>query len=146
MYHLSVNSDIMLIMFVVPVWLLSVEQFNLLSFRYFHSFTNISVYSFISGQYFHLIFCLLHNTHNSANKYKLDLLSLILTAICLVVQCPSYRCHRVPDITLPLELKFYALCIVGWVEPSLPYVVWCGVVCCSGVHRCDLLLGQPGTS
>ena len=71
-YHLSVNSDITLIMFVVSVWLLSVEQLICC-----HSDTSIHlpIYEYIhslSGQYFHLIY--VHCTTHTVQliKYKLQ--------------------------------------------------------------------------
>jgi len=137
MYHLSVNSDITLIMFVVPVWLLSVEQFNLLSFRYFHSHTDIwYIHSFISGRYFHLIF--VHCTTHTIQliKYKLDLLSLILAAICAVpcsVQLqmsPAARYHSFfrAEILCTLHCRlsraFFTLCCVVWYG----VLQWCSQV------------------
>lgn len=99
----------MLIMFVVPVWLLSVEQFNLLSFRYFHSFTNI--YSFIYARYFHLIFVQCTTHIIQLIKYKLDLLSLI------------FRVEILCTLHYRLSRAFFTLCCV----------VWCGAVVFTGV-------------
>jgi hypothetical protein len=146
MCHPSVNSDIMLIMFVVPVWLLSVEQFNLLSFRYFHSFANIWVYSFISGRYFHLIFVQC-TTHNSANKIQIGFAQFDIDShlFSSAVPCALFQLQTSQAARYHSFFRVEILCTLYY-RLSRAFFTLCCVVLCGVVQWCSQVWSASWTA